>query len=150
MMREFKFEEDMRKSLACVPMAVRRKLDRVGVKVGLKQWQALGRGERLAICHLPVDSAEECDAVRIFIAESVRNRCASEIKSLPAEVRHAADPPAELPLILQFKLSMSDSASIAPPFRPAELLKNVSWSISRKARGPMVSSQMPWRCKSAR
>ena len=36
-------------------MAVRRKLDRVGVKVGLKQWQALGRGERLAICHLPID-----------------------------------------------------------------------------------------------
>ena len=55
MMREFKFEDDMHTTLACVPMAVRRKLDRVGVKVGLEQWKALGRGERLAICHLPVE-----------------------------------------------------------------------------------------------
>jgi hypothetical protein len=32
-------------------MAVRRKLDRLGIKIGLEQWELLGRGERLMICH---------------------------------------------------------------------------------------------------
>ena len=36
MIREFKFEDEMHSTLACVPMAVRRKLDRVGVKIGLE------------------------------------------------------------------------------------------------------------------
>jgi len=49
MIREFQFEDEMHTTLACVPMAVRRKLDRIGVKVGLEQWKALGRGERVAI-----------------------------------------------------------------------------------------------------
>ena len=71
MIREFKFEDEMHTTLACVPMAVRRKLDRVGVKISLEQWQLLGNGERLAICHLPVDSADECDAVGVFIREAM-------------------------------------------------------------------------------
>jgi len=48
MMRQFKFEDEIHRTLSCVPMAVRRKLDKVGVKISLDQWQALGRGERLA------------------------------------------------------------------------------------------------------
>jgi hypothetical protein len=94
MIRHFKFEDEVHQSLSCVPMAVRRKLDRVGVKISLAQWQQLGRGERLAICHLPVADAAECDAVRIFIDEAVRNRCGVGTKELPAEIRRAAEPPA--------------------------------------------------------
>jgi hypothetical protein len=97
MMRRFKFEDEIHQSLSCVPMAARRKLDKAGIKISLEQWQALGRGERLAICHLPVESAEECDAVRIFIEETIRHRCGSEIKTLSEEVRRAADPPATPP-----------------------------------------------------
>ncbi|HWN57869.1 MAG TPA: nitrate reductase associated protein, partial [Methylomirabilota bacterium] len=65
MIRKFKFEDEMHESLQCVPMAVRRKLDRVGLKVGLEQWKALDRGERFAICHIPADSGEECDALAV-------------------------------------------------------------------------------------
>src|SRR5258708_39976645 len=72
MIREFKFEDEMHTTLACVPMAVRRKLDRVGVKIGLEQWKALARGERLAICYLPVERPEEREAVRLFINAAVR------------------------------------------------------------------------------
>src|SRR5271165_4023755 len=78
MMREFKFEDEMHTTLACVPMTVRRKLDRVGVKVGLEQWKALGRGERLAICHLPVERHDEREALRLFINEAVRRVCGEE------------------------------------------------------------------------
>ncbi len=100
MMRRFKFEDEIYSSLYCVPMAVRRKLDRLGVKIGLKQWQALGRGERLAICHLPADSDEEADALRTFIEETVKSRSGTPPKNIPDTDRMAADPPADPPAAL--------------------------------------------------
>jgi len=100
MIRRFKFEDEIYKTLTCVPMAVRRKLDSLGLKISLDQWQKLGRGERLAICHLPIESAEERDAIALFIDEVVRNRCGSAVKPLSEESRRAADPPASLPPIL--------------------------------------------------
>lgn len=94
MIRRFRFEDEVYQSLSCVPMAVRRKLDQVGVKISLAQWQALGRGERLAICHLPAESTEERDVMKVFIEEAVRNRCGSAAKLLAEDIRRAAEPPA--------------------------------------------------------
>jgi len=97
MIRRFKFEDEVHQSLSCVPMHARRKLDKAAIKISLEQWQALGRGERLAICHLPAESAEECDALRIFIEEAVRNHGAGAAKPLPDEARRAAEPPPSPP-----------------------------------------------------
>jgi hypothetical protein len=97
MMREFMFEEEMHQSLACVPMAVRRKLDRIGVKMGLKQWQALGRGERLVICHLPIDHENEGETLKLFIAEAVERACGEQPKTLAKSERAIAEPPHTLP-----------------------------------------------------
>jgi hypothetical protein len=97
MIRRFKFEDEVHHSLACVPMAVRRKLDRVGVKVSLEQWQALAQHERLAVCHLPTASDEERDVLRGFIEEAVRLRSGGATKLLPDEVRRSAEPPAAPP-----------------------------------------------------
>ena len=94
MIRKFKFEDEMHESLQCVPMAVRRKLDRVGLKIGLEQWKSLDRGERLAICHFPVDSAEECDGLAVFIREAMKRRFGVEPKSLTDAQRASAEPPA--------------------------------------------------------
>lgn len=100
MIHQFKFEDEVHQSLSCVPMAVRRKLDCVGVKISLEQWQRLGRGERLAICHLPIASGEEVEALRLFIHEAVQNRCGTTPKELPAEARAAAEPPDAPPALL--------------------------------------------------
>ena len=97
MIRKFKFEDEMHESLQCVPMAVRRKLDRVGLKIGLEQWKSLDRGERLAICHLPVDSAEELDALGVFIREAMNRRFGVEPKSLTDAQKASAEPPAAPP-----------------------------------------------------
>jgi hypothetical protein len=93
MLRQFKFEHEVYASLSCVPMAARRKLDRVGLKVSLSQWQELRRGERLAICHLPADLPEERAAIRLFVEEVVRDRSGAAAKELPIEARESADPP---------------------------------------------------------
>jgi hypothetical protein len=97
MMRWFKFEDDSCTSLDWVPMVVRRKLDRAGIKIGLKQWQVLGRGERLAVCHLPVELPDEREALRLFIAEAVRRAGGEEPRTLSEAQRALADPPHELP-----------------------------------------------------
>jgi hypothetical protein len=97
MMREFMFEEEMHQSLAGVPMAVRRKLDRVGVKIGLKQWQALGRGERLAICHLPIDHENQRETLNLFITEAVERACGEQPKTRRKRARHRRTAPHTLP-----------------------------------------------------
>jgi hypothetical protein len=97
MFRRFHFEEDIYCSLDCVPMTVRRKLDRIGLKVHLAQWQALGQGERLAVCHLPADSPEECDAMRTFIVEMVKRTCGVKPGELKPEQSSAAEPPKAVP-----------------------------------------------------
>jgi len=97
MIRRFKFEDEVHHSLACVPMAVRRKLDRVGVKVSLAQWQTLAHHERLAICHWPTAADEERGALRSFLEEAVRARSGSATKALSDEVTRSAEPPATPP-----------------------------------------------------
>jgi len=106
-MRWFQFEDDIHRSLDCVPMAVRRKLDRAGIKIGLAQWQALGRGERLAICHLPTASSEELETLQLFIDEAVARHDGSRASRLPEADRALAEPPAALPA------ELADRASVA-------------------------------------
>jgi hypothetical protein len=100
MIRKFKFESDLYQSLACLPMAARRKLDAVGIKIGRVDWNKLGRGERLMICHAPADSGDEIDALKLFIADLMKSRCGSEPKILPADIRVSATPPDKIPDML--------------------------------------------------
>lgn len=64
MYRRFTFEGDTHVTLSCVPLTVRRKLDLAELKISLAGWQTLTREERLALCHLPVDSEGDLDVYR--------------------------------------------------------------------------------------
>jgi len=94
--RRFKFEGNIAEELDCVPMAVRRKLDRVGLKISLKQWQQLPRIDRLAICHLPANLEEERDVLGQFIRESL-GRIDGQPGILPLEAQEQAEPPPNPP-----------------------------------------------------
>jgi len=100
MIRKFKFEAEIYESLNCLPMAARRKLDAVGIKLHLAQWEHLGRGERLMICHAPADSEEEQRALRTFIEEVALARTGSPAKILPDDARRSANPPDHAPKVL--------------------------------------------------
>jgi hypothetical protein len=93
MIRQFQFEAEIYESLSCVPMQARRKLDAVGIKVHLAQWQQLARGERLMICHAPANSPEECAALKLFIHEATLAHAGSAPKELSEEIRRGATPP---------------------------------------------------------
>ena len=93
MNRQFAFEAEIN----CLPMSVKRKLDRVALKIGRKQWLGLRPEERMAISRLPSESKEECEAMRIFI-RGVLARHSTEPISLPEAVGQFADPPVEVPV----------------------------------------------------
>ena len=97
MIRQFQFEAEVYESLSCVPMQARRKLDSVGVKIHLAQWQQLSRGERLMICHAPASLDEERTALRLFIEEATLARTGTPPKELGEEVRRGAHPPESPP-----------------------------------------------------
>jgi hypothetical protein len=97
MIRKFNFEAEIYQSLNCLPMAARRKLDALGIKIHLAQWEQLGRGERLMICHAPNDSDEERNALRTFIEEVTIARTGSPVKHLADDARRSAYPPAHPP-----------------------------------------------------
>ncbi len=97
MIRKFHFEAEIYRTLDRIPLAVRRKLDRIGIKLALEEWQALDFGERLAICHLPAESSEEQEALDIFVREAVYRRRGAEPARLAQDKRALAEPPAEPP-----------------------------------------------------
>jgi len=88
MYRRFAFEGDMHVSLSCVPLVVRRKLDLAALKISLAGWQALSREERLALCHLPVDTDPDL-AVYVEVFRGFAARAGVPLTPLPA-----ADPTA--------------------------------------------------------
>ena len=47
------------KFLVVIPRSVRDKLDRVGIKLHLKEWQALDLPARELLCNLPCETADE-------------------------------------------------------------------------------------------
>jgi hypothetical protein len=100
MIRKFKFEAEIYDSLNCLPMAARRKLDALGIKLHLAQWEQLGRGERLMICHAPSGSDEECLALKTFIEEAALARSGAPATILPEDSRRSASPPAYPPEVL--------------------------------------------------
>ena len=115
MIRKFNFEAEIYESLNCLPMAARRKLDTVGIKLHLVQWERLGRGEKLMICHAPADSEEERDALRMFIEEVAIARTGSPAKILPDDARRSACPPDHPPQVLArhalaFNIRLDDEA----------------------------------------
>ncbi len=64
MYRRFAFEGAVHETLETVPLAVRRKLDLAGIRISLFGWRALPWEDRLSLCHLPVDTAEDVAVYR--------------------------------------------------------------------------------------
>lgn len=80
----FAFESDFVATLRCVPMAVRRKLDRVGIKLTLRQWSRFTPADRHALLTRRCDSDAEVEGYRADLEALVRLRTGEVAKPLPA------------------------------------------------------------------
>jgi hypothetical protein len=97
MFRRFEFEKDVYETLELVPMSVRRKLDLLGLKLHLKQWQSLSRPERLIVCHFPITSQEEAEVLIAFLREAVARRDGSDLRELGPVTSDDQSQPASIP-----------------------------------------------------
>jgi len=68
--------------LTLIPRAVRDKLDRVGIKIHLKQWELFTLDERRALVAGACDSPAEIDRYRTDLADLVRRRTGREPERL--------------------------------------------------------------------
>jgi len=108
----FAFEDDFVATLRCIPMAVRLKLDRSGIKLTLRQWSRFTRDDRHALLAAPCRTGVEMAAYRERLVELVALRAKEEAKPL-------ADPPAPIwesamatpPVVASF----AQSVGVSPP-----------------------------------
>lgn len=108
----FAFEDDFVASLRCIPMAVRLKLDRSGIKLSLRQWSRFTRDDRQALLDAPCRTAGEVAAYRQRLVELVALRSKEEAKPLaepPAPIWESALAPP--PVVASF----AQSVGVSPP-----------------------------------
>jgi hypothetical protein len=79
----FAFEDDFVASLRCIPMAVRLKLDRSGIKLSLRQWSRFSREDRKELLEAPCATSTEVEAYRSRLVELVALRAREAVKPLP-------------------------------------------------------------------
>jgi hypothetical protein len=92
----FAFEADFAASLRCIPMVVRYRLDRCGVKLKLQHWLALAPGDRQTLVDCADDSPQAYrDRLHVLVAGTglplpadlpVPERFPWEADTLPEEV----------------------------------------------------------------
>jgi hypothetical protein len=141
MIRKFKFEAEIYESLNCLPMAARRKLDAVGIKLDLAQWEQFGRGERLMICHAPADSEEEQSALRTFI-EVALARTHSPANILSDDARRSANPPDHPPQLLVQHAGQDIGRWCARYQVPFKVNPHLRGDHSLTLRGALVAQEM--------
>lgn len=78
----FAFESDFVVSLRCIPMAVRFKLDRCGIKLSLRQWSRFTPADRRALLHAAISSDSEVDAYRDALVDVISARSDEPAKAL--------------------------------------------------------------------
>lgn len=108
----FDFEADFAADLRCIPMVVRFKLDRVGVKLSLRQWSKVGRDNRRQLLALVCDTLREIDAYRQTLIRLVAMHSGDAIVTLPADPDPAWTNPTQVPVRIT---QQAQTSGVAPP-----------------------------------
>jgi hypothetical protein len=140
MFRRFEFEKELYETLEFIPLSVRRKLDLAGVKLHLKEWQALSRVERQVICHFPVASPEECGVLAAFLRDVVKTRAGTELATIKPASPDAAPEAGQVPpdvarLIAELKLPEKRWSLLDPDER---------FALAKMARGGADKFMSAW------
>ena len=97
MVETFQFEKDFVKTLRCIPMAVRLKLDRCGIKLNLKEWLAFSEEERKAFLEAPCEEKGEMESYRRRLSELLLRKCGKLPQPLHVQARFSWDDAGQIP-----------------------------------------------------
>ncbi|MGH6967092.1 MAG: nitrate reductase associated protein [Phenylobacterium sp.] len=108
----FAFESDFVSTLRCVPMAVRFKLDRCGIKLSLRQWSRFTHHDRQALLLRPCCDSREVKAYRAALTALVALRTGEVARPLAEAPCGQWDDGAQVaPVVVHYALGLG----VRPP-----------------------------------
>lgn len=110
----FDFESDFVRTLRCIPMAVRLKLDVCGIKLSLRQWSRFTRSDREVLLTMPCGSRTEVEAYRAEVVDLVTSRAGEAAKPLVEPVSRPWEDPRRVPIAVA---DFAASRDLSPPSR---------------------------------
>jgi hypothetical protein len=93
----FAFELDFGGTLRCIPMSVRLKLDRTGIKLSLKQWNKFPTEERRQLVEMPCDESPQIESYRQYLIALIRNFTTTPVELVPLDNLPLWSDPAVVP-----------------------------------------------------
>jgi hypothetical protein len=104
----FQFEEDFATSLRCIPMQVRYKLDRCGIKLKLPQWNRFSPEQRYTLIELPCETVDEVQSYRESLKQLIQETTGEVAIDLPIDAKYAWEDESEIPLSVDAKAKELD------------------------------------------
>ena len=108
----FAFEQDFVASLRCIPMAVRLKLDRSGIKVSLRQWSRFTVADRRELLEAPCTLPSEIEAYATRLSGLIASRTHEAIRPLPEPPTALWEAAGETPAVVT---NYARSLGVPPP-----------------------------------
>jgi hypothetical protein len=110
--RLFAFESDFVASLRCIPMAVRLKLDRCGLKLTLRHWSRLRRDDRQRLLEADCGAAQEVADYGAAVRALVAARTGEAVSALAEPSKALLGLEGTLPLSVK---AYACTAGVRPP-----------------------------------
>ena len=102
----FLFEEDfMENNIRCIPMIIRFKMDRAGIKLKLSEWSRFNTEERILLAKMKCESDEEVLTYRCYLRSLIRTYTGREGTQLEIEHSPLWRNTGSLPGMLDHKLA---------------------------------------------
>lgn len=101
----FNFEEDfIEKNMRCIPMIVRFKMDKAGIKLKLADWSRFSVDDRVELAKKSCNNEREAKQYNAYLAELIENYTGKEATGLTIDQHPGWAKPNEIPDLLQNKL----------------------------------------------
>ena len=101
----FSFEEDfVEKNIRCIPMIVRFKMDRAGIKLQLSEWNRFSGEEKIRLAKSACTTKDEINKYRDYLAGLVKERTGKEATGLDVDKNPAWTDRNSIPRMLNEKL----------------------------------------------
>jgi hypothetical protein len=115
----FGFEQDFTQSLRCIPMIVRFKLDRCGIKLKLSHWQSITFEQKLSLVDFNCDTETELQAYRSLVLAVCANQFTPQdlpISNLPEwlEIEQIPEPVLQKAKQIEIEISLKDWQQLLP------------------------------------
>lgn len=102
----FRFEEDfMENNIRCIPMIIRFKMDKAGVKLKLREWKKLGHDERIELAVMNCDKDVEVNTYNSYLSGLVKKHTGRDATILKIDPNPVWNNPESVPELLIEKLN---------------------------------------------